>query len=894
MSPLDTGAGRVDTLDNSDCQIRQQHEPPAEAGRSASEGAAQARSSHSPEPARKGSEEHAGTGSVPAETRLSASPVDVDKQLARQQQYQRPQQPGDTALEPHRLDLVQDGAAGAVGSDADVETPSGQAREDEHTAAATAVEDTDESTQSQPVDEMEPSQDNSAGHHGDLGDDEDVEVEASQEAPARESTIDRGNYGQYKTEADEDEAEDKEEDEEAEDEETTHLQLQSGDVDLVDAREDPTTAPATARDHELMSGVEGHVMPSTPSLSTNCVPEAMTRSEVKAEVTTPTTPVDPSGGSDGGSVACGVSSPVTEIKRETESRAHPVDEDRVMEDAEPYQAAATNPASARAQTGDVVSAADQEVGDDHDEQAEVSVSKANELTRTHTRAISSSDSETESDNDNAVNNNDSDSDSEEPGDGGVANGLEAALKAAANSGASVSTTTSHKSDGNARASRAVFSLEATGDVRGKLSKSSSLHSHSHGTQQKKKKRSRESDSDSESETTGGGAGKRVVRPRSQLETVGASISSFSSSGGRMTSTSSSSSIKSTLLWPALDDFYDFLLDLSPRRIEVSPKHRTHLRRYSRDAKLPPTYATLNEFVAVQIEAIMEELVASLRSSEQASGPHSAKHFQLTSVSPCGRSASGQQAFTSSQRPLNSSAIFMESGFSGSTANQNDYIVTFQPPHGSKKGSTSSDFVSGDLVVLRSPRWKSYEMVAYGVVLCNSVVAVGGGSSDSRRGSSRDSDVLCVLVRTHERDHVHPREDFSALIDLCLANPRSPTWKWRLEYVHNLTTSAREFQAMKSVAFFSPATKRSLLEGKLSSPKTVKQETDKPMKQETEKAGKAAQLAPALLHELEKKYNASQLDAILGCVGDERHVIIQGPVRRLVPRGWWSIDSCSNV
>ncbi|TYZ61511.1 hypothetical protein PybrP1_006835 [[Pythium] brassicae (nom. inval.)] len=625
-------------------------------------------------------------------------------------------------------------------------------------------------TRSQPADEIEPSQDDGAAENHALGDEVDDEVlEMSQEAPARESTIDRGNYDQYKTVGDDDAENDAEDG--VGDGEEKHRQVQSGDVDMVDAEQDPmATFPPGDR---VSSGDVGHPMPSTPSLTRDCVPEVM--------------------------------------------------------------------------TGD----------------------------------------ETESDNSNAGNDDDeSESESEQPGGDGAANGLEAALKAASSRGASSNTATPLKS-GNTRASRDAFSLEATGDARVQLGKSSSSHAK---LLQKKKKRSRVSDSESDNETAAG-AGKRVARPASQLGS-GASISSFG--GGSGSSTTTTSSIKSTLLWPALDDFYDFILDLSPRRIEVSQKHQTNLRRYSRDAKLPATYATLNEFVSVQIEAIMEELAASLRSAEQSSGQHSPKHLQLTSVSPCGRSHSGQQAVGSGQRPLNSSAIFMESGFSGSMSNTNDFIVTFQPPHGGKKGS-SSNFVSGDLVMLRSPRWKSYEMLTFGVVLCNSVVAVGGGSDSRGTGSrggggGRDSDLICVLVRTQERDHAHPREDFAALTEMCLANPRSPNWTWRLEYVHNLTTSAREFQAMKSVAFFSPATKRSLLEGKLSSTAAA----PKQLKQEHGKSGKAmgagiagvsgfvssaqqpSALPPALLQELEKKYNASQLDAILGCVGDESHVIIQGP------------------
>lgn len=353
--------------------------------------------------------------------------------------------------------------------------------------------------------------------------------------------------------------------------------------------------------------------------------------------------------------------------------------------------------------------------------------------------------------------------------------------------------------------------------------------------------------------------------------------SSSSLGGN--GSNNNSTVKSTLLWPALDEFYEFILELSPRRIEVPDKHQANLRRYFRST-LPAKYASLSEYTSVQIEAIMEELAASLRSSEQFSNQNSSKSLFLTSVSPCGRASGGGGQQHSLQ--LNSSSIFMESGFSGTTSGKNDFILTFRAQHPGRGGgssSSSSDFISGDLIMLRSPRWKQYEMIVYGVVLCNSVVAIGGsGSGGGRGGGDNDNDLICVLIRTRERDHANPKEDFSVLTEMCLANQRSANWKWRLEQVHNLTTSAREFQAIKSVGFFSSSIKRSLLEGKMSaSGDSDGKKTSNTFGTGSKKEAKN-QLTPALHTELAKKYNASQLDAILGCIGEETHVIIQGPVR----------------
>uniref|UniRef100_K3W9Z7 Helicase ATP-binding domain-containing protein n=1 Tax=Globisporangium ultimum (strain ATCC 200006 / CBS 805.95 / DAOM BR144) TaxID=431595 RepID=K3W9Z7_GLOUD len=448
----------------------------------------------------------------------------------------------------------------------------------------------------------------------------------------------------------------------------------------------------------------------------------------------------------------------------------------------------------------------------------------------------------------------SDSESESDDEvGGSSNGLEAALQAAASSS---SARTNNRSSNAASQQRSVFSLNATESAteQPKLSDAAI-----------KRKRPRMPDESVSSGSSSIPEKKKIAR---------AKVPTSSISGFKITSTSNSS-YKSTLLWPALDEFYEFILDLSPRRIEVTEKHQRYLSRYFRRS-LPARYSSLSEYTNVQIEAIMEELASSVRSSEQFSRQNSFKSLVLTSVSPCGRLGTGQsQSFSASgDQKLNSSEIFMESGFSGTTSNRHDFIVTFQDNYPGRK-SSSTDFISGDLVLLRSPRWKSYELVVYGIVLCNSVVAVGGRKSESGRegrGSSDDNDLICVLIRTQERDHADQKENFSVLTELCLANQRSSNWKWRLEQVYNLTTSAREFQAMKSVAFLPLTIKQSLLEGNMKKTASGEQavasaDTKNRVKQH---------ISPGLYSELERKYNSSQLDAIIGCIGEENHVIIQGP------------------
>jgi hypothetical protein len=219
--------------------------------------------------------------------------------------------------------------------------------------------------------------------------------------------------------------------------------------------------------------------------------------------------------------------------------------------------------------------------------------------------------------------------------------------------------------------------------------------------------------------------------------------------------------------------------------------------------------------------------------------------------------------------LSFGAIFSESGFTGSTSSSNDYILTFDASALGKK--SSSDFVSGDLVLVRSPRWKSYEMRVFGVVLCDSVVAVGGKSGPGAKGGGAgDSDQICVLIRPQHRDREDAVENFSVLTELCLSNQRVPNWRWTLQQVHNTTTSAREFQAIKSISFFPNDLKEMLLRGQIvPSDKT---------EQAAKKATSSSILSPRLLKFLKKHYNESQMQAILGCLGEDSRVIIQGPVR----------------
>eukprot|EP00644_Phytophthora_capsici_P015926 jgi/Phyca11/552774/estExt2_Genewise1Plus.C_PHYCAscaffold_490188 len=259
---------------------------------------------------------------------------------------------------------------------------------------------------------------------------------------------------------------------------------------------------------------------------------------------------------------------------------------------------------------------------------------------------------------------------------------------------------------------------------------------------------------------------------------------------------------------------------------------------------------------------MEELVASVSNTTDRRGGGSSgptRQLSLASVSPCG----GQGMATPSVG-LSLGAIFSESGFTGNASGNNDYILTFDASALGKK--TSSDFLSGDLVLLRSPRWKNYEMCVFGVVLCDSIVAVGGKTGPGGKGGTGQSDQICVLIRAQQRNQDDAMENFSVLTELCLSNQRVPNWRWSMQQVHNTTTSAREFQAIKSVSFFSNDLKQMLQSGKLVPA----------VKKEQKSAVPGSILSPRILKYLHKHYNNSQVQAILGCLGENSRVIIQGP------------------
>ena len=189
-------------------------------------------------------------------------------------------------------------------------------------------------------------------------------------------------------------------------------------------------------------------------------------------------------------------------------------------------------------------------------------------------------------------------------------------------------------------------------------------------------------------------------------------------------------------------------------------------------------------------------------------------------------------------------------------------------------------MNGDLVLLRSPRLSdTLEVVQFGIVLCNSVVAVGDGpggrgGGEGGGGRSENSDQICVLLRRPSTSE--DLEAFSKLTETCLSNFRNPKMQWQVENVHNLTTSAREYQAIRSLAFCSQQVQKLILSGQmLVTPSTSALQTAATAA--TTAAASAKRLSPGLFQELKSKYNDSQLQAILGAVGDDQYLLIQGPV-----------------
>lgn len=375
------------------------------------------------------------------------------------------------------------------------------------------------------------------------------------------------------------------------------------------------------------------------------------------------------------------------------------------------------------------------------------------------------------------------------------------------------------------------------------------------------------------------------RARSDSTSLASNATAISKPKG---TASTAATVRSTLLWPALDDFYDFLLNLSPghvgggggQRHDWSTASSSSLRRFA-GRKLPTRYESVEQYCTTQLDAITEELLASIGNNAggRGGGAGHGKAFYLTSVSQCNPN-------------LNANAqIFSESGFTGAARNANDYILTFRPlPRQRGQGDNSKwsnggvlDLMSGDLISLRSPQWKNFELFVYGVVLCNSIMGDAGGSSSSGGGGSMGgdgSDQVCVLVRVQKYKRTADEEsdasdekallaNFSVVTELCLSNQRAAKWSWSIQHVHNTTTSAREYQAIKSMAFFSPDLRKTLLDSVLPTAKG---------KEEGEDDGAEDVLSPELKKRLERQYNASQMRAIVGCLGEDKTVMIQGPVR----------------
>ncbi|GLE01645.1 hypothetical protein PINS_up010479 [Pythium insidiosum] len=352
--------------------------------------------------------------------------------------------------------------------------------------------------------------------------------------------------------------------------------------------------------------------------------------------------------------------------------------------------------------------------------------------------------------------------------------------------------------------------------------------------------------------------------------------------------------KSTLLWPTLDEFYDVILELSPRAVRTSDRDNRNrssgcniespmLRDLERKrARLPSTYSTLGQYQALQREAILEELVSAVRSAEDLSQYHATRaSLWLTSISPCGRqSMTSTVTSLSRYQQMNDQSIFLESALS-STA-KNDVILTFQDTRPvaerRQRRNVLQGFVGGDLVHLRSPSSRGMEISAFGIVLCSSAVAIGGEStsSSSKVGNAPADpreDQLCVLLRGPDVDS-EKLGRWTALLEMCLVNQRSSSWIWTLEQVHNLTTSAREYQAIQSLRFMPSETTKMLLQGTTTSNDSFKLKSES---SSTSSAMADVALSTALEQELRRKYNDSQLAAIHGAVDQRRMLsIIQGP------------------
>jgi hypothetical protein len=164
-----------------------------------------------------------------------------------------------------------------------------------------------------------------------------------------------------------------------------------------------------------------------------------------------------------------------------------------------------------------------------------------------------------------------------------------------------------------------------------------------------------------------------------------------------------------------------------------------------------------------------------------------------------------------------------------------------------------------------------EINLFGIVLCNSVVAVGADSMNTTNTGSfllnSNNDQICVLLRPILNTK-KAEDDFYRLTELCLSNVSDPSFHWSLKNVCNLTTAAREFQAVESLSFCSKQVIRRILTGQFSSSSSSCCSSLN---------SSSPKISKGLFEVLSSKYNKSQMEAIMGAIGEEDHIIIQGPV-----------------
>ncbi|KAI9907099.1 hypothetical protein PsorP6_016624 [Peronosclerospora sorghi] len=364
--------------------------------------------------------------------------------------------------------------------------------------------------------------------------------------------------------------------------------------------------------------------------------------------------------------------------------------------------------------------------------------------------------------------------------------------------------------------------------------------------------------------------KQRVRKEDSLKVASAPVPAKTSLTKRKSTSSVSTrgkkalNARSSSRWPPLDEFYDFLLDLSPKTIHQSHvNERRHLRPYI-GKKLPAQYSSIEEYCGVQVDAIKEEVVASVQNAVDPTrmegvGPRS--HLSLASVSPCGVS----KGFVSSTG-LPVGAIFVESGLADHWRHKNDHVMLFHAPKQGSKGSVA--FSSGDFVLVRSPHWKMHnEWSGFGLVLCDAVLPRARRGSSS--GRSQEMEQMCVLVRVPDQGEDDAAQ-FETLTELCLSNQHAPRWQWSLQYVHNTSTNAREFQAIHAISTYPRALQQMLVQGRLGLGGST------PAPSADAATSIASTLSPLLLQFLRTLYNASQVQAIEACICETKCVLIHGP------------------